>query len=1041
MNRRFIGAALGAAVIVAATIPAAAIARDPQRVGQAQRPERVPHAHIDAKLTPGILANTTSNVVLELAGRPVALHQADALAAGKTLSRVQKNAVRSELKATQDKLLRPISRAGGRVLGQYQDALNGIKVRIPLGRLAVLAKLPGVVAVRSVGIHKLDNERGVQYIGAPKAWNDYGYTGQGVKIAIIDSGLDYYHANFGGSGDPDDFANADSTTLADGGFPTVKVAGGYDFVGDDYDASGDDGSPIPEPDPDPLDCIGTSINVGHGSHVGGSAAGFGVLANGSTYAGPYVGTTVNANNWKIGPGVAPKATLYAYRVFGCAGSTDVVVDAINRAVLDGVDVINMSLGSPFGRNDTADAIATNNAVQSGVVVVTSAGNEGPNAYITGSPGTSTGAISTAALDAGYPTYPGARVGLASGNVTAINANAGPLPVTGPIRVLSDGAGGISLGCDDADYAGVVAGDVVVTLRGVCARVDRAIKGQAAGAAAVVMVNNSSSLPPFEGAIAGVTIPFIGTPGTSAAAFLAADGDTVTISASGRIANPDYKHNATFSSGGPRTGDSVLKPDVTAPGVSIISTFSGSGTEGSTLSGTSMASPHTAGVAALVVQAHPTWSPVRVKAAIMNTASIGTGPGGLLGYDPRTNGAGVVKPRLAVDTKAVATTTWGSASVSFGYDPRVTNYSESRTISVTNTSTSTIKYAITSSFVGDTHGATIALSPTSLTVNANQTKTVKVTITLTTAKMRDMPSVEPPPTDTTEVNSISGYVTLQPTNGGPGKYILRVPFLAVPRSLSAVSATSAARYNVVGTTANRNIRVANTGTHDGNADVYQWSLSDGFDGFATSDIRAVGVQSLPGAVGGLEDSDRLIGFSINTWGSWSNASQNEFDVLINTDGDPAAEFAVIGADSGAILAGAFNGEMLAFTIDLGTGDIIDLWSVAAPANGSSVVLYTAASDFGLTDGSPAIRFTVESFSLIDLGDDAVTGTASFDPFNPTFSNGDFEQLDKGDQVTIPASVDLEAFETNPALGWMVVSHDDANGPEQANLLPVGTLPAP
>ena len=151
--------------------------------------------------------------------------------------------------------------------------------------------------------------------------------------------------------------------------------------------------------------------------------------------------------------------------------------------------------------------------------------------------------------------------------------------------------------------------------------------------------------------------------------------------------------------------------------------------------------------------------------------------------------------------------------------------------------------------------------------------------------------------------------------------------------------------------------------------------------------------------------------------------------------------MIGADAGAILAGAFNGEMLAFTIDLGTGDIIDLWTVAAPANGSSVVLYTAASDFGLTDGSPAIKFTVESFSIIDLGDDAVTGSATFDPFNPTFSNGDFEQLDKGDQVTIPASVDLEAFETDPALGWMVVTHDDANGPEQANLLPVGTLPAP
>ena len=863
MNRRFIGAALGAALIVAATIPAAAIARDPQRVGQAQRPERVPHGHIDAKLTPGILANKTSNIVLELAGRPVALHQADALAAGKTLSRVQKNAVRSELKASQDKLLRPITRAGGRVLGQYQDAINGIKVRIPLSKVAVLAKLPGVVAVRSVDIHKLDNERGVPYIGAPKAWNDYGYTGQGVKIAIIDSGIDYYHANFGGSGDPDDFANADSTTLADGGFPSAKVAGGYDFVGDDYDASGDDGSPIPVPDPDPLDCIGTSINVGHGSHVGGSAAGFGVLANGSTYSRALCRDHGQRQRLEDRPRRRAEghrlrlSRLRLRRVDGCRRRRDQPRGPRRRRRDQHVArqlVRSKRLGRRY-RDQQRGSIRRRGRDQCRQRWPERLHHRftrnGHRDHLRGGTGRRVSDI---------PGRPG-RPGI--GQCHCHQCKRGAAAVTGPIRVLSDGAGGISLGCDDADYAGVVAGDVVVTLRGVCARVDRAIKGQAAGAAAVVMVNNSSALPPFEGDIPGVTIPFIGTPGTTAAAFLAADGDTVTISPSGRIANPGYKHNATFSSGGPRTGDSVLKPDVTAPGVSIISTFSGSGTGGQTLSGTSMASPHTAGVAALVVQAHPTWSPTRVKAAIMNTASIGTGTGGLLGYDPRTNGAGVVKPRLAVDTKAVATTTWASASVSFGYDPRVTNYSESRTIAVTNTSTSIIKYAITSSFVGDAHGATIALSPTSFTVGANQTKTVKVTIALTTARMRDMPSVEPPATDTSEVNSISGYVTLQPTNGGPGKYTLHVPFLAVPRSLSAVSAASAPGYNVVGTTANRNISVANTGTHDGNADVYQWSFSDGFDGLATSDIRAVGVQSLPGAVGGLEDSDRLIGFSINT----------------------------------------------------------------------------------------------------------------------------------------------------------------------------------
>src|SRR5207237_5894449 len=146
--------------------------------------------------------------------------------------------------------------------------------------------------------YKVDNVHGVPYIGGPLAWGDYGYTGAGVKIGIIDTGIDYYHANFGGSGDPADFAGADGTTLADGGFPTAKVAGGYDFAGDGYDATGASGSPIPSPDPDPLDCVGTSPNVGHGSHVAGTAAGEGVLSDGATVTGPDNTTAVREHTWK-----------------------------------------------------------------------------------------------------------------------------------------------------------------------------------------------------------------------------------------------------------------------------------------------------------------------------------------------------------------------------------------------------------------------------------------------------------------------------------------------------------------------------------------------------------------------------------------------------------------------------------------------------------------------------------------------------------------------------------------------------------------------
>jgi subtilisin family serine protease len=135
---------------------------------------------------------------------------------------------------------------------------------------------------------------------------------------------------------------------------------------------------VPQPDPNPLDCNG------HGSHVAGTAAGGGVNADGTSYTGPYDATTPS-RSFTVGPGVAPQADLYAVRVFGCNGSTNVVVPAIDWAVDHGMDVINMSLGSSFGRADDPDAQAAANAVAAGVVVVASSGNSGPSPYLTGSP--------------------------------------------------------------------------------------------------------------------------------------------------------------------------------------------------------------------------------------------------------------------------------------------------------------------------------------------------------------------------------------------------------------------------------------------------------------------------------------------------------------------------------------------------------------------------------------------------------------------------------------------------------------------------------
>ncbi len=448
--------------------------------------ERVPFAGIDPQILPASIDDArTVTVMLELNGQPVARQQGAARRQGRELSDAQRAAARGALKAKQDQLRPRIQATGGQVLAQLQDAYNGVKVRVARSKIPALAALPGVVAVHGVTRFEPTNTQGVPYIHGDIAWGG-GLTGDGVTVAVIDTGLDYYHANFGGSGDPADFAADNGLTIGTPAFPNSKVIGGTDFVGDDYDASADGAAAIPHPDPDPLDCDG------HGSHVGGTAAGFGVTNAGATFAGPYDTTTLSTNDFEIGPGVAPEATILAYRVFGCDGSSEVVDQAINQAVIDGADVINMSLGAPFG-GASADptSAAAQNAIEAGIIVVASAGNEGPSAFMVGSPSTAPDVISVAAMDT-IPQFRMATIVGGTVNLTAINANEHPLtsPVSGPLRVLSDGAGGIALGCSAAEYAGVQPGDIVVALRGVCARVDRAILGEAAGAAAVIMVNNS-----------------------------------------------------------------------------------------------------------------------------------------------------------------------------------------------------------------------------------------------------------------------------------------------------------------------------------------------------------------------------------------------------------------------------------------------------------------------------------------------------------------------------------------------------------------------
>ena len=580
MNRRLLTTSAAVALLIAMSLPAAASAQSPT-TRSFQRIDTKALAKIDPKLVQSMLGggSRTVSVFVQLSAAPVAAHTASANALGKTLTKADKATFRSRIRAEQDALKPGIARAGGKVLTQLQDAINGLRVRVAVKDLPKLAALSGVTAVRSIPKLSRTNAVSVPYTGTPAAWGDYGYTGAGVKIAIIDTGIDYTHADFGGAGAAA-FAANDPTIIEPGTFPTAKVAGGWDLVGDAYDA--EDPTSVAVPDPDPIDCITGQ----HGTHVAGTAAGEGVKADGSTYTGPY-NRSIDFSSFKVGPGVAPKATLYAFRVFGCEGSTQFAVDAINMAVMAGVDVINLSLGSDFGDADAPDAIAADNASLAGISVVISAGNAGPHPYIVGSPSTSTRAISVAAMNARPNLLNGVIVDLpGSGDLGGWNMYKSPLPVSGPLRALTaDGA--LVTGCAAEDFASVTPGDVVGIVRGVCAFSDKRAFAQAAGAAAVILVNNVAGVAINPVDDPASTIPVISLDPADGAAVIAADGQPVTLHV-GNVPDVTYRHSAEFTSSGPRVGDDALKPDVSAPGVAIVSALAGSGDGSLDLSGTSMA---------------------------------------------------------------------------------------------------------------------------------------------------------------------------------------------------------------------------------------------------------------------------------------------------------------------------------------------------------------------------------------------------------------------------------------------------------------------
>jgi len=877
----------------------------------------------------------TVGVVVELEDAPAALIYAQ------TTGAQAAKAAFNQVAAIQQKQADFVNalQAGGvhaTELYRIQKVYNGIWMNVDSKDLTKLVTMPGVKAIHPMIPKTLDHTTSVPLIGAPQVWGGSGTVqGTAIKIGVIDTGIDYIHYNFGGSGI---YVGQDYTTLdeAVNAFPTAKVVGGWDFAGDDYNADPTDPlySPIPVPDPDPMDCYG------HGSHVAGTAAGYGVTTAGATYvesgADTYAAlkdltSSAYISKFRIGPGVAPKAVLYSLRVFGCEGSTDLTELAIEWAMDpnddgnlgDHLDVINMSLGSNFGSEYDTSAVASNNAAQAGVIVVASAGNAGDVYYITGAPAVAQNAISVAAsVDSGAV--------VSAFEVTATTTPSPLMPV-GTYAAVEAGFGPQAFSqAGDLAYATPangctaitgVTGKIALIDRGSCTFVAKVLNAQAAGALGVLVANNLDGFPfGMGGTDATITIPSMLTTkaiGTALKADMTTGTVTVLLTSAHRdqflMSDPASEDTLTsFSSRGPARAGTQLKPDITAPGDTIFSTLNDSRNQGASYSGTSMSSPHVAGVMALLKQMHPTWSVAELKALAMNTATndLWTSTAHTANHTPTRVGAGRVSVANAALSSVVAYNAAdpGQVSLAFGEQAVLGTQSFVKSITIKNTGAASADYNVTfDEYYQSNPGLTFTLLDASdaaltnpVTVPAGGTLEIKVKVTADAAALTRALDGSIALGSRQRFAEGGGYVTLTSTGADPA---LRVPVHIAARPASSMSVAE-----------NRiDLPAAATGTFSLTPSGTPVDTVD--DTSLVTILELMGMDPNEASSSGTDDAadlryigatsdypfwsfgDSAMFFGIATYGKWDTPNSVEFDVYIDVNEDGADDYVVFNTNAG------------------------------------------------------------------------------------------------------------------------------------------------
>ncbi|MEW6338039.1 MAG: S8 family serine peptidase [Acidobacteriota bacterium] len=974
--------------------------------------------------------------------------------------------------AEQEVLAPGLEAIGAVTTGRFVRLVNAVRVEVKAARLAEIATMPGVARIDPVGVYRPVNASSVPFLGAPAAWQRGPGLGDGtgVTIGVVDSGIDYTHADFGGPGTPSAYSGNDRTVIEPGTFPTTKVVGGWDFAGDEYDASASDqGARTPAPDPDPLDC------GGHGTHVAGTAAGFGVLRSGATFAGPWSAAT-DFTQFAVGPGVAPGAELVAFKVFGCAGSTALLLDALERAAdpnqdgdfTDALDVVNLSLGCDYscGSPTEWDAVRrlSDGSLGRGTVVVAAAGNAGNTFFTSGDPANSPWAVSVAAsIDDGLSsralrvTQPASISALYPAVEGAITR---PLSASGPVGgtvVRTDPAGA----CTALANGTEVAGRIALIDRGECLFSIKILNAQAAGARAVVVVNNQDGEAIVMGGDgAGISIPGVMVRRTDGNVFKAALGAglAVGLDATLTVPRPDLADQiADLSSRGPAAWTAHLKPDLAAPGYGIASAAYGSGSEAAEASGTSMATPHVAGVAALVRQVRREWSPAQVKAALMNTAA-NARDGAQARYSPSRSGAGRVRADRATQASLlVATSTPGEVALSFGAVEADDHVRVERTVEIANHGFSPRLLTVSAIPIANRDGVTVSVTPDTVELGAGAIASVSVVLETDSAALTVYDDPTTPATQGGQPRHRLPEATGELRIAEAGIEVARLPYHAVVQHRSRTNAAAPQLCVPAGSGSfTLSVPLCGGSAHPQpvtSAFEMGWASSgQGFTdpALAAADVVAVGAASDVAQRGDLAQA--TLYFAVAAAGPWSTPQPAllRFEVSIDTDGDDASDWVLTTQNYGTVASGdpedtgsstdtfitalrRASASALAFEAYLNAfpANLLD----TAPFGSRVLVLPVKASSIGLTSATTTIGYRVRGYS----GGAAVSSSPriTFQPARPALdpSGG----LDGRPYFPLHAPISLRIDRDSAAAPLQVLLLHHTNAPAgqvETVRLPVG-----